>query len=160
MFRTTALLVSVLVSTTVGASEWWFIGIASGENTPFFFVDKESLATSGKERIKFWEWRILSKDDQSPWGTYRTSKSLNTADCQSKKLGVARVIFYDSNGHVVDSVDNDNRELIELAPDSIGEAKRKFVCSRGNSPEPGQTWAIDPEAYAERFLSSAWAIPN
>lgn len=152
MFRTAALLVSVFVSTTVGASEWWLIAESSDENPGFFcFVDKESFADSGTGRIKFWDWIIQNKDVQSSWGAYRTVKMLSIEDCHSKKSGVASAIYYDSNGKIVHLVDFDNPELSEIVPDSIGEFEHKFVCSRGKSRKPGQTWAIDPEAYAERL---------
>lgn len=154
MLRTTALLVSVFVSTTVGASEWWFIGATPGENPAFSFVDKESLTNSGTGRIKFWVWQILSKDDPSPWGNYRTSKASTIVDCQSKTLTFASIIYYDLNGGVVDFSYWENQKWVDIIPDSIGELEHKFVCSRGKALEPWQTWAIHPEAYAERLTPS------
>lgn len=156
-FAASIIFVSTLLHTSVASARQWVLL----SNEPRVAVDVDSIKGKGNTRT-FWSEIVYSQErsSSSPYvryeqNKYRSAKSLNFVDCANNKIGILRMVGYDSNGSVVDDDDisylSVPPSLQSTIPDSIGETALLYVC--GLRTSNGETSIKTP-------LSSSKPKPN
>lgn len=129
----TTIYILTLLHTSVASARQWVVL----NNTPMVSVDVDSIKGEGNTRT-FWSEVIENQKPSSnshiefERDKYRSVKTLTFVDCAKNKLGIFRMVGYDSNGDVVDDYDVSHLSvppnLVSTIPDSIGEKELLYVC--------------------------------
>lgn len=111
------------------ARQW--VRISDNDNVAIF-VDVDSIKGEGETRT-FWSKTFYAQDRYQNGYYFRSITSLLYVECRNEKMGTIRSVFYNNDGMVVRSFDNDNFAVVdaqEVVPDSVGELQLRYVCSR------------------------------
>ena len=127
------LLLSCWPSAPVGAADWHEVGISDDKTV--YWVEVQSLSKQGDIVVAWIKKAYADPQSASNGATYNSDKVLRHFDCKKRQSGIKAMSFYsgaDWSGSVVytGNVSDEDVELSDIVPDTIGEAVLAFVCSK------------------------------
>jgi hypothetical protein len=145
--------ITLIYAPIVYARQWVLVG---NNRTHQVYIDVDSIKGEGNTRT-FWD-RDISSEEVYPSGYLRSSRPYSSAtslvfvDCSSNKLGLLEGIYYDRNGEVIGSFDDSSlgtpQQLVNVVPDSVGEAELNYVCGLRSDVTTDRSFSSSRSAYS------------
>ena len=134
MAKSTLILMLILISTLVRASDWKYLGTEVDRS--MYFVDAESIRVERDTRT-FWNYFMFKEPQTIRDTTYYATKTQANIDCAKRTMRVLVIQLLDSKGNQVEYADaRAYASDMPIEPDSVSDAMRKYVCSIKKSAEP------------------------
>ena len=118
---------SLILDSRSIAADWQYIGSSS---ELIVYVDKQSIEVENNVR-KYWVWTALNEKEIDPVSgqPYTQTMLYWEGDRTNDILKIHKVIYYATNGNVVNRFLSDPPIILRRVPNTFGDIILKYVCN-------------------------------
>jgi len=135
----------------------WFLVATSESQTTAYFIDRDSIVTTGPSLRRLTAWSVHSTDDTD--GTASRELTLEF-DCATPRYRFLHLTGYDANLSVL-ADDVGSGKWRDVGAGSLDDSARQFACSGGARPASAKSYgAGNPFAVGRRALGVGASTDN
>jgi hypothetical protein len=153
--------ITLSLSLPAQARQWVKVGEGWG-SAQDVFVDVDSIKGIKSTR-RFWSKTIYKTDQTFGSRSYRSTISKSWVNCETEKIGISHVTYYNENGEVIySSLEKDEPEKWRaILPDTLGEAQLNVVCKLKTNKSDSDNQAKQPDSSTSgqgraKYLIEKW----